>query len=192
MNEPNPTTRPPTGDDPSNPAWRVFAIPALLALVGYVVFYACDARLRVTNGPWEVEFLQDTNGTPSLRINQERLGIHDVEIRFVGEQAGADLPSVPTRIRFDQPNLPVPFGRTAFDDLMFLPGTVVLHCFGHEVQLVPRTLYLDRTGIDWTNGARIHLTPAGKLPTLDPPPKSRLSGGRDRTRPSTNAGSGPR
>lgn len=158
-------------------AWRVFVIPALLALAGYVGFYACDARLRSRDGPWEVEFFQDRDGTPALRIMQERLGIQDVQIRFSGERLPEQSGTLPARVRFDQPTTQVPYGTVAFDDLMYLPGTVVLHCFGHEVQLVPRRLYLNRSGMGWTNGARMDLVPGMKLPTLAPPAKA---GGRSR------------
>lgn len=153
--------------------WRIFAIPGLLALLGYVALYSCDARLRTRQGPWEVRFLRTEDGTPAVRITQPSLGISNAEVRFVGEQVPAETPALPVDVRFDRPLASVPFGKTAFDDLMYLPGTVVLQCFGHEVQLVPRTLYLDRKGYDWTNNIRYDLLPSDKLPTLDPPPKMR-------------------
>lgn len=162
-----------SAEPPSPRTWRIFAIPGLLALLGYVALYSCDARLRIRQGPWEVRFLQTGEGTPAVRINHPSLGISNVEVRFAGEKLPAETRALPVDVRFDQPLASVPFGRTAFDDLMYLPGTVVLHCFGHEVQLVPRTLYLNRKGYDWTNNLRYDLVPSDKLPTLDPPPKMR-------------------
>jgi hypothetical protein len=160
-------------EPPSPRTWRIFAIPGLLALLGYVALYSCDARLRTRQGPWEVRFLQTEEGTPALRITQPGLGIENVEVRFEGEKVPAETRALPADVRFDQPLAGIPFGRTAFDDLMYLPGTVVLHCFGHEVQLVPRTLYLNRKGYEWTNNVRYDLRGSEKLPSLDPPPKVR-------------------
>lgn len=159
-------------DSASQHSWRIFAIPGLLALIGYVAFYACDAQLRTRNGPWEVEFLGAPDGTPTLRINQPSLGIRGVEIRFLGEVIPAGTRSLPASVRFDQPLVELPFGRTAFDDLMYLPGTVVLQCFGHEVQLVPSTLYLNRQPHAWAPEDRHELRSDTKLPSLDPPPKA--------------------
>jgi hypothetical protein len=148
----------------------VFGIPAVLTVVGYVAFYACDARLRSRHGPWAVTFGTNPAGTPTLRIDQPSLGISGVEVRFPGESLPPGTPPLPVTVRFETPTQAVPFGKTAFDDLMYLPGTVVLHCFGHEVQLVPRQLYLNRAAADWTPDTVHDLEPGDRLPSLDPPP----------------------
>jgi hypothetical protein len=153
-----------------SPTWRIFAIPGILALVGYVAFYNIDARLRSTKGPWEVTFGRDAHGTPTLEIHQAHLGISNVTVRLVGETTTADL-EVPIRVRFDVPKAPLPFGTTAFDDLMYLPGTVVLHCFGHEIQMLPRAFFLNRKEFAWSNAPIYEARPGDKLPTLDPPKK---------------------
>jgi hypothetical protein len=153
-----------------SPAWRIFAIPAVLALVGYIFFYNMDARMRSTKGPWEVTFRRDTHGTPILEIQQAYLGISNVTVRLVGEKTSADL-EVPVRVRFDMPKATLPFGTTAFDDLMYLPGTVVLHCFGHEIQMLPRAFFLNRKEFAWSNAPSYDARPEDKLPTLDPPKK---------------------
>lgn len=163
-----PSTPPPITE---TGAWRIFVIPALLALIGYIGFYACDSRLRSRQGPWEVTFATNSSGTPLLRISQPGLGITGVEVEFQEAVLTNPAPALPATVRFDAPNRGVPFGRTAFDDLMYLPGTVVLHCFGHEVQLVPRRLYLNRQGAPWESAARYELRPGDRLPTLEPPPK---------------------
>lgn len=161
-------------------AWRHFAVPAVLALVGYITLYSVDAHLRVRRGPWEVTFFADTDGTPAVRVDQPGLGISRVTVRFAGEQLPEiPPPGLPATVRFAEPAASVPFGKTAFDDLMYLPGTVVLHCFGHEVQMLPRTLYLDRQAHGWSNSA-VHTLPTNTKPSrLTPPPRtSRL--GRSR------------
>lgn len=160
----------------STPVWRHFAIPAVLALVGYVFFYSCDAHLRERKGPWEVTFAVETDGTPTLQLHQSGLGISNVWIRFPQERLPADTnpPALPQTVRFDQPSRTVPFGKLAFDDLMYLPGTVVLHCFGHEVQMLPRGLFLDRAEFPWTSDTTHNRQPSDKRSDLEPPdPKRR-------------------
>lgn len=168
----SPTLSPPDPEPPASRvrSWRIFVIPAVLALAGYVVLYALDTRLRTHRGPWEVTFLRDGSGAPAVRIAQPALGVRSVTVRFEGEQVDTNL-TLPATVRFDAPLKAVPFGRTAFDDLMYQPGTVVLHCFGHEVQMLPRTLYLNRQPHPWQPEARFDLPPSAKLPSLDPPPK---------------------
>lgn len=150
---------------------RMFGVPAVLALIGYFALYAFDAHLRDRRGPWEVTFNRDADGTPAVRIEHAALGIQRVEVRFVGERV-EPAAGVPATVRFDEPQKPLPFGTNAFADLMYLPGTVVLHCFGHEVQMLPRTLYLDREARGWTNGATYRLEPGTKPTQLIPPPRT--------------------
>ncbi len=150
----------------------MFAIPAVLALVGYILVYGCDAHLRTHRGPWEVLF-SETDGTPWLRIREPALGISNVLVRFIGEQVPAGTSArLPGSVRFNEPMKSVPFGRVAFDDLMYQPGTVVLHCFGHEVQMLPRALYLDRREHPWVAEGVFDLTPGMKVPNLTPPSRS--------------------
>ena len=55
----------------------------------------------------------------------------------------------------------VPFGECIYQDLMFLPGVVTMNLLGHEIELMPRTLVIDKKEIPWS-------TPAGKIAV--PPP----------------------
>lgn len=154
----------------STPAWRIFAIPAVAALLGYVLLYRIDSGLRVSKGPWEVTFLRTSNGAPALAIRQPHLGIGDVSVRLLGETVSESSSSTGT-VLFDAPRRPLPFGTNAFDDLMYLPGTVVLHCFGHEIQMLPRGLFLNRREHPWAGPTNYDLTADQKLPTLEPPRK---------------------
>jgi hypothetical protein len=146
--------------------WRLFAIPAAVALLGYVLLFACDLRLRRARGGWEVTFVEEITRTPALRIDQPHLGISNVTVRFPGEQLGTKRAELPITVLFNEPRKAVPFGEVAFDDLTYLPGTVVLHCFGHEVQMLPRALFLDRVEHTWQSGRQHNLDPARKLPSL--------------------------
>ena len=170
-------TQPGPDPEPETKAhsWRHFLIPGAIALLIYVVLFRLDSRARVARGPWEVTFMQESSGIPAVAITQASLGLSNVTVRFSGE-TNFNPNDLPSSIRFQEPQMRVPFGVTAFDDLMYLPGTVVLHCFGHEVQMLPRTLFLNRSEIGWQSGATYTLSPKDKLPTLERPKKtSRLA-----------------
>jgi hypothetical protein len=122
-----------------------------LACMVYAAGFALDQYLRSRRGPWQVTFEPSAAGEPQLRIRQEHLGIADTCIVFAGGQAT----NPPVTVRFDTPHLELPFGRVKYDDLTYLPGAVTLEAFGHEIELLPRTLYLDRQPVAWTNAARL-------------------------------------
>ena len=153
--------------------WQIFVIPAVLAVMGYLFFYSCDARLRTGKGPWEVTFSRGNDGTPLLRIDQPALRISNVVVRFPGESVTDSNVVLPATVRFDAPERAVPFGTLAFHDLMYQPGTLVLHCFGHEVQMIPSKLYLNRQGHPWEPGQTFDLQPGMQVTNLVPAPESR-------------------
>ncbi|MBL9134445.1 MAG: hypothetical protein JNK85_01190 [Verrucomicrobiales bacterium] len=167
----SPLPPPPPTQTPTAPSstWRIFAMPALIALVGYVVMYGCDRHLRVRRGPWQVTYARESDGTPALRIHQESLGISNITVRFDGETSPTAAETLPVVVRFDDPDKPVPFGILAFHDLMYQPGTVVLQCFGHEVQMLPKALYLNRVPHAWTSEGEFRLTASNKPASLAPP-----------------------
>jgi hypothetical protein len=51
----------------------------------------------------------------------------------------------------------VPYGRCIFMDTTFLPGTIVFEMFGHEVQLIPRVLTIDKQEQPWRGNEVISL-----------------------------------
>lgn len=134
----------------------------LIALLGYILFYSCDAHLRTRKGPWIVNFQASTNGEPLLVVDQAFLKIH-TQILLTGEKA-TNTPGV---VEFKDPqHLQTPFGRVRFHDLTYLPGTITLDVYGHEVELLPRTLVLNTKEAGWTNGTTYVLTPTNKIPGL--------------------------
>jgi hypothetical protein len=138
------------------------AFAFLIALLGYVLFYSCDARLRTRKGPWRVSFEASTNGEPLLIIDEPALNIH-TQVLLAGEKA-TNTPGV---VEFKDPRfLQVPFGRVRFHDLTYLPGTVTLDVYGHEVELLPRTLVLNTKEVGWTNDITYVLSPTNKIPGL--------------------------
>lgn len=140
------------------------ALVGVIAVVGYFSLYALDTHLRTRKGPWEVTFATETNGTPYLLVNQPTLGVRDVKVRFPGEQGG--LTNGPVTVRFTQPNTKPAFGELRFQDATYLPGTVTLLAFNHEVELIQRGLVVDRQERAWQPGVTLDLAPTNQAPPL--------------------------
>lgn len=133
----------------------------LLALGAYVVFFSCDSHLRHRRGPWEITFIASTNGSPALVINQPEYQLTNVTIILQGEKATNGGTVV-----FDTPRKPVPFGRMRFEDLTYLPGGVVFDLFGHEVELLPRAMFINLKEVSWSTPGPIVLDASMKVPGL--------------------------
>ena len=96
-----------------------------------------------------------------------------VTLTFPGETAPARFTNAPYLRVFSQPNTNIfPYGPVEFLDNTFLPGTVALDVFGHVVEFVPRTLYLDGREVGWLPGTNIVVPMTGKLP-VEKRPKRR-------------------
>jgi hypothetical protein len=150
----------------SNELLRYGLIAFVLALALYVGFYALDRHLRLRKGPWQVTFATDSKGEPSLTIKQPALNIADVRVKFPGENAAVS--NLSTTVIFDRPRQVLPLGELIFDDLMYLPGTVVFNVCGHGVQLLPRALLVDHREVTWQPGLALELSPTNKNPYLPP------------------------
>jgi hypothetical protein len=139
------------------------------ALVFYVVTYSWIEHRRHVKGPWTVEF-QSADATPRLIVHQPFLNISNVTLRFPGESLPADYDALRRPVvRFDQPEVPVPFGEVIYEDLTFLPGVVTFNLFGHEIELLPRVLIINKKEIPWASQVTIDLDPAAK-PARPPRP----------------------
>jgi hypothetical protein len=147
----------------------VFAI----TLVAYVALYQVDRWLRLRHGPWQVTFTTTAEGAPAIDITAERIGINAVRVLFPGESGPAGLAA--QTLVFDSPlQTNLPFGRTLFLDTTYLPGAVTMDLFGHEIELLPRTLVVNRKEVPWQSGQAISLQPAEKMPPASTPkPKRR-------------------
>ena len=149
-----------------------FAKPVLVGLLLAVAIYAggfaFDQHLRTRRGPWEVAFTTESTGAPAIIINQRNLNIVNLRIVFLGE-AGTNVHGA---VVFDVPQKPVPFGKVKFEDLTYLPGTVTFDFFGHEIELIPRTLYINRKAHPWSSNEGIMLSAADK-PAALPEPKAK-------------------
>src|SRR6266540_4714137 len=146
-----------------------FAKPVLVGLLLAVAIYAggfaLDQHLRTRRGPWEVTFTNAPSGAPAILVNQKKLNIANLKIVFLGETAT----NVHGSVVFDFPQKPVPFGKVKFEDLTYLPGTVTFDFFGHEIELLPRTLYINRKSHPWTSNGTITLSRADKPASLTEP-----------------------
>lgn len=135
---------------------RHLVVPLAIAVVVYVIFYTAIEHRRTRKGPWEVIFTNDVSGAPALIINQPKLAITNVQIAFPGEtnpaagRGAAFAFSQPREVPYD-----VPFGKCVFMDTTFLPGTIVFDLFGHEIQLIPRVLTVDKQEIPWRSNTTI-------------------------------------
>lgn len=139
-----------------------------LVLIGYALVFGWIERRRVAKGPWEVTFSAEA-GRAQLIINQPTLNIRDLRIAFPDATAQSNAVERVTFTKARATPYPVPFGQCVFQDLVFLPGTVTLQLFGHEIQLLPRVLTIDKIERAWRSGATIELRTA----TTNPPPLER-------------------
>jgi hypothetical protein len=146
---------------------HVAAAFAGAALIYVAAFYAIE-YFRGRNGPWQVTFQFGPSGEPALLINEPGLGISSVTVLFPGQQVSTT--NLPRTVVFDRPITNAPFGSVRYLDTTFLPGAVVFDLFGHEIQLLPRVLMIDRREVPWQNGSehRVrqepHPSPAPPLP----------------------------
>jgi hypothetical protein len=140
---------------------------AVLALY-LLVFYGIE-HLRERKGGWVVDFRSSTNpeNAPALLVSQASLALTNITILFHGEHAT----NPPGRVVFDRVRQPVPMGRVLYEDLTFLPGVVTFELFGHEVELLPRTLVVNQSLIPWRSGMTVDLWPTNKPATPPQPPK---------------------
>ena len=157
---------------------RHLAIGFLIALAVYVSFFACDQRVRQRKGPWEVTFHTNAAGFAAITVNQRSLQLTNVQIVFSGETA-----TNTGTVSFDRPQQQIPFGKVKFEDLTYLPGSVAFDFFGHEVELLPRTLYLNKKEVPWKSDTVFAVNSSEKLPpgaSIDPRKKKRgpFSGSR--------------
>lgn len=132
------------------------------------VFFGIE-QTRHRKGPWDVDFQTNTEGAPMLIVSQPKLGLSDVRIVVHGENAS----NAAGRVSFDQVKRSVPFGRVIYEDLTFLPGVVTFDLFGHEIEVLPRALVVNKKLVSWRSGMTVDLWPTNKPAEPPHPPKSR-------------------
>jgi len=138
----------------------------IVLLLYLLVFYGCEFWRRHRGG-WEVDFVSDSGGRPSVVIYQPKLNISSVEVLFPEERTS--ISNLSKRITFDRPLNKVLFGRVLYEDLTILPGVVTFDLFGHEMELLPRDLIINKKEIPWKSETVIELWSTNK-PAQAPKP----------------------
>lgn len=140
-----------------NQPWKHVALAFGIALVLYVASYSGIEHLRTRKGPWVFDFSTDSTGAATITISQPTLGISDVKLSFTNHPALATNAHLAFAVPKETP-YEVPFGKCIFIDTTFQPGTIAFDFFGHEVQVIPRVLTLDRVERPWKSGETIAIT----------------------------------
>jgi hypothetical protein len=145
--------------------WKTILLIGLVTLVSYLAIFSWIENNRRKDGPWVFTFMQ-TDNSPTLLISHAKLGLTNIAIQFAAAVVPTNLPQT---VRFEHGQvapLDLPFGTCVFLDTLFLPGTVACQMFGYEIQVLPRTLTIDRVEYPWAASQKILLTnrPSATLP----------------------------
>jgi len=153
-----------------------FIFAFIIAVVVYVVFFYGIEHRRTVNGPWQVTFTNSPTGVPELIVSQPKLGVSNLPIAFIDDKL--PLTNSSGRLVFDTPKqvpFPVPFGQCIFMDTTFLPGTVTFNLFGHEIELLPRVLIIDKREYAWKSDTAISLPEASRNARVNIPARQTSS-----------------
>ena len=137
---------------------RHLAVAALLAVGFYIAGFSWIEHLRAAKGPWEMAFITDGTGRPSLEISQRALKISE---RLSFPDAPLARPNLAEVVRFRPATTNLPYGEILQQDALYLPGTVTMRLFGHQIQVLPRTLVVDQKERPWKPGDEIVIRDAG-------------------------------
>ncbi len=130
---------------------RHFLIALGLAVLAYGMTFGFIQHRRSAKGPWEVSFTSEA-GVPILVVNQAKLDIRGVRIEFSKQTSPTNVTQTVWFAEGRTVPFDLPFGKCVFLDLLFLPGTVALEAFGHQIQFLPRALTIDRVEHPWRSG----------------------------------------
>ena len=149
----------------SDHVWKQIVAVFVAALVGYLAVFHFIEHQRRKDGPWQATFTT-VDGLPAMVVNHPKSQLTNVTITFVGVPAPTNLPQT---IRFEhgRPSpFELPFGKCVFIDALYMPGTAACEIFGHEIQLMPRVLTIDKVERPWRSNEKILLTnqPSATLP----------------------------
>ncbi len=134
---------------------------SVVLVASYLAAFNLIEYMRHRRGPWEVRFVSDSEGNPAIVVSQRKLQITSIKISFQGEKLAK--PNLQEEVVFDRPLRSVPFGKVLQEDLRFLPGAIAFDLFGHEVELLPRTLLLNRKEVSWRSVTNVVLTPGERM-----------------------------
>ena len=138
----------------------------MIGVLYFAVFYGIEG-CRKSRGPWRVTFTTNYAGA-MIEVSQAVLK-HSAVLKFPNEAVPPT--NYPVTVEFDRPRKQAVFGTIIYEDLMQLPGVVTFNLFGHEVELAPRALNVNRRSIPWSPAPTVELWPTNKPATpLKPRP----------------------
>jgi hypothetical protein len=140
---------------------KILLTAFISALAIYILAFSLIQYRRTFRGPWQVVFLTDFDGTPGVLVEQRKLKISE-RIMFPNQKLPKSN-SVHAFVFDDPTRTNVPFGQVVFQDLTFLPGTVTLNMFGHEIEFLPRVLIVDKQEHLWKTGEVISISGPGNF-----------------------------
>ena len=149
----------------SDHIWKQLLAVFVCAVIGYVLVFGWIENRRRTNGPWQATFTS-VEGLPTLIVNHPKLQLTNISLMFADALTPTNLPQAVAFEHGRPAPFDLPFGKCVFVDAVFLPGTAACEIFGHEIQLMPRVLTIDRIERPWRSGEKILLTnqPSATLP----------------------------
>ena len=150
-------------------AAKPFLLVFLVVLALYLgSFYGLEF-LRHRKGPWQLDFGANNQSEPTVIIRQPASQITNLMLIFHGEKVTNNAGTA----SFDKVKQEPPFGRLLYQDLTFLPGVLTFDFYGHEIEILPRVLVVNKKEFPWQSGTTIDLWPTNKPATLPQPPKQR-------------------
>lgn len=136
----------------------------LTLVPAYLLVFWGTEYVRGKDGPWRLVFSSDAAGVPSLLVEHPGILAGGMELKFSEEKVE---PGQRVECLLDKPIKPLPWGKRISEDLTFLPGTLAIDAFGHEVEIAPRILVVNRKEIPWGSQMHLVVNPADKLPVSE-------------------------
>jgi hypothetical protein len=146
--------------------WKQALLLFGAVLLAYLAVFNGIEYHRHRKGPWKVDFMTDEAGRASIGVFQEH---SKVSARLHFPDVTISRTNFGERVAFDRPKKPVPFGKVIYEDLTFLPGVVTFDFFGHEVELLPRVLIVNKREVDWRSAPALELWSTNR-PAISPKP----------------------
>ena len=145
--------------------WKQITAVFVAAVIGYLAVFYFIEHQRHKDGPWQATFA-NVDGRPTIIVNHAKLQLTNITIAFADAPVVTNLPQT---IAFEHGRpapFDLPFGKCVFIDAIYMPGTAVCEMFGHQIQLMPRVLTIDKVERPWRTGEKILLTnqPSATLP----------------------------
>lgn len=149
----------------SHSIWKQILAVFLCTVLGYLAVFYWIEHQRRKDGPWQATFTT-RDGLPTLLVNHPKLGLTNITIQFADAIAPTNLPQTVAFEHGRPAPFDLPFGQCVFVDAIYLPGTAACEIYGHQIQLMPRVLTIDKVERPWRSGEKILLTnqPSATLP----------------------------